>query len=378
MTQSLKKCVACSRCLSFCPVFLASGKEELSPKSKNMLFECIVEDPARLDFKKSKDLAEMCVSCGRCATACAQHLSIPDRLAELRAKKPGWEQYLWRIWISQGDALWPVLGTIGKALGDTPGKGMAASVKALGRKAATRPWIRVLDYDTSAGGRTVYHFAGCTARRVHPEWVATGKAILKGLGYTVADAQEECCGGTLLSAGLRSSALNAMDANVRAWRDVGRPLITTACTSCQYSLAKYVQYEELFDSDEEAGRWRNSLVNLASLWGGTTFQVEAPPASLHWHAPCHGTVCKDDEAWLKRTAGKAVSTPAGIHCCGLGGVLQLTNRALSTSFAGECWEAMSPPPGAQVLTGCSGCTIQLASARPQGVDVAHWLDAVQP
>ena len=149
--------------------------------------------------------------------------------------------------------------------------------------------------------------------------MTTGKAILKGLGYTVADAHEECCGGTLLSAGLRSSALSAMEANVRAWRDVGRPLITTACTSCQYSLAKYVQYEELFDSDEEAGRWRDSLVNLASLWGGTTFQVEAPPASLHWHAPCHGTVCKDDEAWLKRTAGKAVSTPAGIHCCGLGG-----------------------------------------------------------
>lgn len=377
MTPTPKKCVACSRCLSFCPVFLNSGKEELSPKSKNMLFESIAEDPARLDFKKCKDLAEMCVSCGRCATACAQHLSVPERLADLRAKKPGWEQYLWRIWISQGDALWPVLGTIGRALGDTPGKGMIASAKAMGRKADTEPWIRVLEYDTSAKGRVVFHFAGCTARRVHTEWAAKGRAILEGLGYVVADTREECCAGTLLSAGLRSGAMNAMRANVRAWRDAGRPLIATACTSCLYALSGYSQYGELFANEDEAALWRDSLANVASLWGETTFRVASPPASLRWHAPCHGLACKDDETWLKRTAGSAISTPTGIHCCGLGGVLQLTNRKLSMKLAGECWEAMSPPPGTQVLTGCSGCTVQLASTRPKGVDVAHWLDAVQ-
>ena len=29
-----------------------------------------------------------------------------------------------------------------------------------------------------------------------------------------------------------------------------------------------------------------------------------------------------------------------------------------------------------IITGCSGCTLQLASAAPSGVTVRHWLDVV--
>ena len=176
----------------------------------------------------------------------AKAVGVPKGCRILRAQKPGWEQYLWDIWISRGDALWPVLGTIGRALGDSPGKGMLASVKAMGKKTSMAPWINVREYDNRAKGQTILYFAGCTARRVRPEWVAKSQTILKGLGYNVARTKEECCGGTLLSAGLHSSAIKAMRSNIQTWRDVGRPAIATACTSCQYALANYVDQKELF------------------------------------------------------------------------------------------------------------------------------------
>jgi len=376
-TKSKKKCVSCSRCLSFCPVFLAANKEELSPKAKNQLFELLQGNESQLDEKMMAKLAGMCVSCGRCVNACAQKLSVPERLGELRREHPRWEQYLWDVWISRGDTLWPALGTIGRALGNSSGKGMIASVRALGSGSEVTPWVKVKEYDCRAQGRPVFYFAGCTARRVRPQWVKKSRKILERLGFHIVTMEDACCGSTLLSAGLEKSALQGMRANVERWRSAGRPLVATACTSCLYGLANYVKYPELFQGDTECGQWAESLTNIASLWGGTAFRVDQPPSVVRWHAPCHGLSFKDDHAWLVRTTDGLVTSPSMVSCCGLGGVTQLVNKSLCMQVNERCWGSLAPEQGTQVVTGCSGCTIQLTATRPDGVEVAHWLDIVE-
>ncbi|NHZ48480.1 (Fe-S)-binding protein, partial [Desulfovibrio sp. XJ01] len=105
----------------------------------------------------------------------------------------------------------------------------------------------------------------------------------------------------------------------------------------------------------------------------------------------------------------------GVNCCGMGGVLQLAAPDLSRTVADACWNALLPEraatftpapssscapsspdaasttsaastpaattnatrqPGITVLTGCSGCTLQLAATAPPDVRVLHWLDVV--
>ena len=61
-------------------------------------------------------------------------------------------------------------------------------------------------------------------------------------------------------------------------------------------------------------------------------------------------------------------------CCGFGGVLQIMNPELSRDLATKCWDGLDAR--AEVLTGCSGCTLQLASHAPEGTSVRHWLDVV--
>ena len=378
MSNSPKRCVSCSRCLSFCPVFLASQREELSPKAKNQLFEHLETGEPVLDEKLCRKLEEMCIACGRCASACAQHLSVPDRLSQVRARHPGWEQRLWNLWITGGDALWPVLGTLGRALGRAPSKGVIGSVKAMADRPREAPWIRVTRYDASRTGQRAMFFAGCTARRVRPEWADKGRAILEGLGFTVVSAKESCCGGTLLSAGLHTQAFEAMRGNVEAWRNAGRPAMVTACDSCLYALGRYPEQTGLFLNTDEAGQWSKGLTGLAALWGDTEFDVRPPDAPLRWHAPCHGLAHQEDRHWLERLLGPSLRTPEGVNCCGLGGVVQLTNRPLTARIADACWDALGRTPGTRVLTGCSGCTIQLSATRPRDVSVAHWLDAVSP
>jgi len=358
-TNDKVKCVSCGRCLSFCPVFLATQQEEFSPKAKNQLIETLSNDNISLDEGLVKRLAEMCVSCGRCSTVCPQGLSVADRLGTLREKHPGWEQYLWDLWISKGDLFWPALGTIGKALGECQGKGRLSSIRAMAPFPKISTWIKVLKYDNSGQSKKVIFFPGCTAKRVRPEWVRKATILLKNLGYAPIEQKMECCGGTLLSAGLSKSALKSMRANIEAWRGADRPLLVSACTSCIYNLAKYTEYRDLFRDSGECDQWDSSVCSLASLWKKTTFDISELPASLRWHSPCHGSAFTEDHDWLRAiTNGALVSTQKPV-CCGLGGVIQLSNHRLSEAISEKCWESFACEKGTQVVTGCSGCTIQL-------------------
>ena len=62
-------------------------------------------------------------------------------------------------------------------------------------------------------------------------------------------------------------------------------------------------------------------------------------------------------------------------CCGMGGILKLTDPELSRGMAGACLAGL-PKEADAVLTGCGGCAIQLAAYGEKGVAVRHWLDVV--
>ena len=61
-------------------------------------------------------------------------------------------------------------------------------------------------------------------------------------------------------------------------------------------------------------------------------------------------------------------------CCGIGGILKMTDADVSAAIGRRCVEGFADCR--HIITGCSGCTLQLASAAPSGVTVRHWLDVV--
>ncbi len=415
-----KDCILCGRCLSVCPVLLSTGCEELSPRAKHHLLKTLAASPERLRLADCRVLADKCLSCGRCAAACPQGLSIPRRLAQLRAQHPGWQQWMWKQWIERGAALWPMLATFGKILPDSTGpqaiSHLVDSLRAMAPAHVGEPWLHVDQYDRSEGeGQTVLLFSGCTARRVQKLWRATALTILHGLGFSVLpEADMTCCGLTLDHAGVLSAARSARQRNVDAWRAAGRPRITTFCATCYHGLADYAQQDGIQWEPGEAESFTASLVPLSLLWGKTTFRIsDNAPAVLRYHQPCHWNGKDPDRLWLAATLGARFSSPSGVQCCGMGGVLQLGNQPLSRTVSDRCWDALipSPPepfpvsspesdstkapladtpmspaahsPAWAVVSGCSGCVLQLRASQPRSEDVSaapvgHWLDAIAP
>lgn len=379
MPSPTRDCILCGRCLSVCPVFLATGKEELSPKAKHQLLKTLADSPESLRMESCRTLADMCLGCGRCLTACTQGLSVPKVLGELRAQHPEWRQWVWKTWIEKGTALWPLMASLGKLAPQQGPESVAAlgrSLSAMGKNTTLSPWLAIDHFDTDIGkGKTAMLFSGCTAKRVQKGWQKNATTILESLGFTcIPETETACCGLTLEHAGLPHAASKSCQKNIEAWRAAGRPLLIAFCATCLHGLKSYIDYDLPWEKDERE-IWQQSVRPLSSLWGKTTFTIRpSAPESIAYHQPCHQEKNDTDKTWLTAVLADRLYAPSGPHCCGMGGILQLSNRKLSEKVSAGCWQNLQKEHPQQVITGCSGCTVQLKATAPEDIHVAHWLE----
>ncbi len=388
-------CILCGRCLEVCPLFQATQREELSPKAKQLLAQttaratkatdgqvsaCAVT-PALVETKAAVDLASLCLGCGRCAAVCPQGLSIPDAVAGLRAAHPGFRAWIWKTWLIRAAVLWPALSSLATRLPERKAGLRLRTLQAMRCGPLPPAWLRPL-FGTAPPAATLpaqaVIFGGCLANFIRQDWLGKAHAVAEGLGCALLPAPEwSCCGASLGGAGLPGAQHALRVRNVRAWRQAGRPVLLVFCASCLDGLRACAMDSSLNWAPGEAAIWTASLVPLAMLWGETQFEVSAnAPQRLHYHQPCHGGAGAVELEWLRRVVGGRLGNWTAVECCGLGGVLQLAAPELGRTVARTCWERLAARPGEHVLTGCSGCVLQLSATAPAGVQVGHWLDAL--
>ncbi|MCC8194302.1 MAG: (Fe-S)-binding protein [Deltaproteobacteria bacterium] len=374
----MRGCTQCGECLNVCPVFRRHRREEFSPKAKRLLLEPVNAGIETEGFTWDDvfALARLCAGCGRCKKACARKLSTADLLADVRAGHPHWSQRLWEMWIKHMGPLWPTVGFLAglapKGLTPKMLESSLATAKALVNPKNIRPWVRLARDGAPEDDTPVVLFSGCTARNVRPRWTRKAEALLRAAGYALLGADSfTCCGGTMHHAGQYAAMTAMRQANVEAWRALGKPRIAVFCASCHHGLADYA---DGFLEGAEAETWRRSLTPLSGLLGRMRAEPPAAgPAAYGYHQPCHWDA--DDDMPLLSRIMPGLVKGSGI-CCGMGGILKMTDPDLSASMAEACLREM-PANVAHILTGCSGCAMQLAAYAREGVTVLHWLDVVE-
>jgi glycolate oxidase iron-sulfur subunit len=183
-------------------------------------------------------------------------------------------------------------------------------------------------------------------------------------------------------------------------------LLVTYCATCRKGLAEYaaagaapgagsgagsaVGYGLFADAEEEA-LWAASVTPLSALLIGATAKAGrgAPPV-VGWHRSCHADLNDGagdaDFTLLSALLGARLRTPAKANCCGFGGIMQLSAPKLSAQVGATCWDALDSALGfsaapevvsAYVLTGCSGCVMQLCATGPKNARVGHWLEIIR-
>jgi len=330
-----------------------------------------------LSWEQVRKLARLCAGCERCRNACARKLSTADLLAKVRAANPHWTQQFWELWIKRMGPAWLSLGYLAGTVPDwcapEPIKPMLATAKGLVDKGDVTSWA-TLAKDPAVQvdvARPVALFSGCTAKHVRGKWMEKAGALLRVWGYFLLDASDfGCCGGTMHHAGRLDTQKRMEEHNIAVWRALGRPLVAVFCASCRHGLAGY---GKTVLQGAEAEAWTRDLVPLSTLLAGAVAAPRAgKPAAYGYHQPCHWDADKDI-GWLK-TLLPGLLQGAEL-CCGMGGILQMSNAALSRKMADACIDGF-PSQVQHILTSCSGCVMQLNAAAPVGVKVSHWLDVV--
>jgi glycolate oxidase iron-sulfur subunit len=366
------ECIQCGRCLAVCPLVSVTGREELSPRAKQLMKQLL--ENQKLDIREvpAQRLAGLCLACGRCREVCPYDLSGCLTIAGMKEAHSGFAERIWGQFVDKANTLWPLASTAVFA--------MPARLRLRKEREAPEPWFVLNPGSACAPFAKAVLFAGCTARLLRPSWAAKARGILEILGVELLPEKEfSCCGWTLRHAGTMKELNRARTDNVFAWRALGRPKMVTLCATCHAGLLQLAD-DRLAWYDGEQEEWRKSLVPLASLMGGMTFDaLEASPETFLYHRPCHAPVrdgMDPDEALVAAMADEKLHMVSREHCCGLGGIMQLTNSDLCNEITIALWEYLAPEPGTALLSGCSGCVMRLENTAPEGVLVRHWLDAM--
>ncbi len=370
-------CTQCGECLNVCPVYEIFKREEYAPKAKRLLMEPLdaeygsgAEDA--FSWETIRELSRLCAGCGRCQRACARKLSTADLLADARARNSHWSQMLWEIWIRRIGPLWPMAGKIAMLTPDAiiPNSlhSLLGTARALVDLPPCDPWM-LLEPEEQVQGTRVLLFSGCTAKNARPRWVSKAEKLLRAWGYEVLDSSGfTCCGGTLHHAGQYKAQQTVRNQNLEIWRSLGKPLVASFCASCKHSLEDYAASL----SEVEGKEWKEKCQGLSALLAKPTVHTTGyAPATVAYHQPCHWNLADPDMPLLKLGL-PGLKKGTGL-CCGMGGILKMSNPGLSMDMAKKCIEGFAPE-ARHVVTGCSGCVMQLASAAPNGLEVRHWLD----
>jgi glycolate oxidase iron-sulfur subunit len=374
-----KKCVQCGKCLEVCPLFKATGREELTPRAKFFLESLATgKEVSEKDFKM---LASLCLSCGRCEKNCPQNMSGPELVSKLRAGSKRFTRSCWDLWLKNPGQLWPMAAAFSRFLPEFLPEPFGSSRKRMQAlfSASPEPWARLYP-QVKFEKRKAMLFKGCVARFARQDWTDKAEQLMDSMGLVRAEGGEFCCcGSSYGSAGLLDRQADSRAENIEVWKDAGCPLLITFCASClkglqEYSLEDFAGDKEMYD------HWQSSLTPLSSLLLDAEVRILADsPEQVAYHRPCHAPEDDTDGKLVNLIAEDRMLPVQGDVCCGFGGIMQLGAPELSKEVGESCLSRLTEPmePGGQIVSGCSACVIQLVTLVKDDYFAAHWLDILK-
>ncbi|CCO22778.1 (Fe-S)-binding protein [Maridesulfovibrio hydrothermalis] len=374
-----KSCVQCGKCLDVCPLFKATGREELTPRAK--FFLETLDSSEGLREKDFKSLAELCLSCGRCAENCPQNMSGPELVSELRSQSKGIAQICWDFWLAQPGLIWPLACVLSKLSPEGLPEPFGSAKKRMKSLFANKhePWAE-LAVQVKFEKRKVALFKGCVGRYARPDWVKKAESLMNGMGLVrAAEPKFSCCGSSYKSAGLLERLSDSRQKNIRAWQDAGCPLLITFCATCLKGLKEY-SLDDFSGDAQLREKWLAALIPLSSLLLDAEVRLsDNAPEQVVYHKPCHAPVDDPDRTLIGLIAAGRLLPVQEDLCCGFGGVMQLSAPELSKQVGMHCMDHLSKElkTGGNILTGCSACVIQLATIAKDEYFAAHWLDILK-
>ena len=378
----LDQCVGCGLCLSSCPTYQITRREEHGPRGRIAAMRLVHIDPALADDETYLSSMATCVQCRACEPACPsgvqfgrliEHARADMHEAAERSSSSGspraWQRALTELGLRLlTSRAWLRLASVGLAALQAlqldrllPARlRVARRVTVRGVFARLRP---------QSGDPTVFLFRGCVMDAWFSSVHAATVRVLasSGLGVEVEPAPA-CCGAIHLHAGRLDQARALAREVIDAYAGTTGMIVVNSA-GCGAALREY----GILLGTPEAAEFSRRIRDFTELvCEGPALNRASRYGSVVYQAACHLRNVQRVDAQaaqaLARIPGLTVRRPADELCCGAGGAYSLFEPELARKMGERKRATLEAAGGDIVVSGNPGCMLHLAAL---GVNVMH-------
>jgi glycolate oxidase iron-sulfur subunit len=391
--DNMLRCIRCAACLTSCPTYVVSHKEEEGPRGRIAIMRAIVEGQLEVTDDAVQHL-DNCLLCEACTQVCPSGIEMErmgiafrDTLSA-RSSSPrpvaaqvafGWLfgdlghfRTLARLmWLYQrSGAQW-----IARHLGILKLMRMQEMEKLLPRV----PSRFVEPRGQSVGsGPTAQVFAGCIMSTAFADTTEATARVIAAFGCRAEfSANQVCCGALQAHSGDVPRARELARQNLEAFGDGDEPIVVNAA-GCGAMLK---HYDVLLPEDPRATRFVRRVRDVSEFLATRT--PTRPPREIDTTVaiqdPCHllnaQRVSAQPRALLQAIPGLKLKEIAEREvCCGSAGVYNVTHAGVATELQQRKCANIVATGCETVVTGNPGCWVQIQAGLPEGIQVRHIVD----
>lgn len=393
--DSVASCNKCGYCLPFCPTYVATGKETISPRGRVQLVRAIIEGSLSDPMVVEESLST-CLLCKACTAVCFSQVPTADfvveakRLLGERKSLPFTDRFLFRwilphpflfslvVWAAalakRAGLAWLLRPFLSKRLrlaNDLVPKPPLVFLRSRARKISKPKFETASSYKNN-----VAFFASCGMNYLFPEASLKSLSLLEKAGKPVRFWNHVCCGLPPHSAGDLESSKRLARGNLKLFEKTQPSHIVTDDSSCSGYLK---EYGRIFPEDSRAKEFSFRVKDLSEFLEEAEFSGgNLTGARLTYHDPCqigNGFGLFSSPRNLLRKAGAEILEMEGsAECCGGAGTYCLNHPRLSDEILERKLDFIKKTKAEVVVTSATSCLLHIGHGIRRGglkVRLAH-------
>ncbi|MDE3075263.1 MAG: (Fe-S)-binding protein [Chloroflexota bacterium] len=388
------RCIRCAACLTSCPTYVVSRKEEEGPRGRIAIMRAIAEGHLEVTPDAIEHL-DSCLLCEACSHVCPSGVEMErlgtafrGRLRQQPAKRrrPAAERFAFG-WLFGELGHFRLAARVLRFYQRSGLRWLARhlgilSLLGLREKEGLLPGIPrrfVVPAGQTAGkGAPVQVFAGCIMSTAFAPTTKATLDLLAAFGCeTRLTSGQVCCGALQLHAGELDRARELARQNIAALGGGDEPIVVNAA-GCGAMLKHYPQ---LLPEEPGAAALAARVKDVAELLASRE-PLQAPrnmPVTVTLQDACHllhaQRIGEAPRQLLRAIPGldlRELAEP-GI-CCGSAGVYNVTHPQTGSELQRRKCANIAATGCDVVLTGNPGCLLQIRAGLPGSIRVRHLVD----
>jgi glycolate oxidase iron-sulfur subunit len=394
--DNMLRCIRCAACLTACPTYVVTHKEEEGPRGRIAIMRAIVE--GHLDVTPDAvEHLDNCLLCEACTNVCPAGVQMESMGVAFRESLAAPKKAAGRPLAERIAFEW-LFGDLGhfRMLGRLIWLYQRSGVQWLARHSGALRLLGLHDMEsllpevparfvvpegqTVGQGQRVHVFAGCIMSTAFARTTEATSRLVAAFGCQAELTRGQvCCGALQIHSGDVERARDLAQQNVAAFGDSDAPIVVNAA-GCGAMLKHYGQ---LLPEEPRAASMAARVQDVSEFLAQRQ-PLHAPrevPLTVTLQDACHllhaQRISEAPRKLLRSIPGLELREMAEAEiCCGSGAMYNVSHPAMSAELRDRKCANIAASGSKVVVTGNPGCFVQIQAGLPKDIRVRHIVDVL--